>query len=75
MQSPNDQPILPDHVDIHYLVEDTLEALPKYIHQGYSLAVEPFPTEDGMCAVVQDEQGTRLGILERPIETDPTVRH
>ena len=74
MQVP-DYPILPDNADIHYLVEDTLSALPKYIHRGYSIAIEPFPTESGMCAVIQDEDGTRIGILERPIETDQTIRH
>jgi predicted enzyme related to lactoylglutathione lyase len=70
MQTSNQQPNLPNGVDIHYLVEDTLSALPKYLHQGYSIAVEPFSTDDGTCAVLQDEQGNRLGILERPIEAD-----
>lgn len=68
-------PLLPENADVHYLIEDTLEALPKYIQRGYSIAIEPFPTEKGMCAVVQDEQGNRLGILDRPIETDQTIRH
>ena len=62
-------------VDIHYLIEDTLSALPKYLRQGYSLAVEPFPTDQGTCAVLQDANGTRLGILERPIETDQSIRN
>jgi hypothetical protein len=62
-------------VDIHYLVEDKLSALPAYLRQGYSIAIEPFPTDDGKCAVLQDAHGTRLGILERAIETDQTIRH
>jgi hypothetical protein len=74
MQLPS-YPELPENADIHYLVEDKLSALPRYIHQGYSIAIEPFPTESGMCAVLQDEQGTRIGILERPIVGDPKVRH
>jgi predicted enzyme related to lactoylglutathione lyase len=74
MQMPSN-PTPPDNMDIHYLVEDVLSALPKYIRQGYSIAVEPFSTEEGKCVVLQDPQGTRLGILERPIETDPSIRH
>ncbi len=74
MQMPNN-PLLPEDMDIHHLIEDTLSALPKYLHQGYSIVIEPFSTNDGTCAVLQDEQGTRLGILERPIETDRTIRH
>ncbi len=66
---------LPDDVEIHYIVEDKLSALPDYLHQGYSIAIEPFSTDDGMCAVLQDAHGTRLGILERAIETDRAVRH
>lgn len=74
MQIP-DRPTLPEDMDIHYMIEDKLSALPKYLHHGYSIAVEPFTTEDGRCAVLQDPSGTRLGILERPIQTDQTVRH
>jgi hypothetical protein len=74
MQLPS-YPSLPDNADIHYLVEGTLSDLPNYIHQGYSIAIEPFSTDSGMCAVLQDEHGTRLGILERPIETDKSIRH
>ncbi|HET8842969.1 MAG TPA: hypothetical protein VFN35_16010 [Ktedonobacteraceae bacterium] len=74
MQVP-ENPTLPVNADIHYLVEDRLSALPKYIQRGYSIAIEPFSTESGMCAVLQDERGNRIGILERPIETDQTVRH
>jgi hypothetical protein len=69
------EPILPDDMDIHYLVEGSLSSLSKYLHQGYSIAVEPFLTEEGTCAVLQDEHGVRLGILERPIETDKKIRH
>lgn len=74
MQVP-EHPVLPDNMDIHYLIEDSLSALPKYLHQGYSIAVEPFSTEEGTCAVLQDEHGVRLGILERPIETDQRIKH
>jgi hypothetical protein len=68
-------PMFPEGVDIHYFVEDELSALPEYLRQGYSIAIEPFPTEEGQCTVLQDERGNRLGILERTIETDQTIRH
>ncbi len=74
MQIP-DNPALPEDMDIHYLIEDRLSALPKYLRQGYSIAIEPFSTDEGTCAILQDEQGVRLGILERPIEGNRAIRH
>lgn len=74
MQMPGN-PTVPDDMDNHHLVEDMLSALPKYLHLGYSIAIEPFPTDEGTYAVLQDEHGTRLGILERVIETDQAIRH
>jgi hypothetical protein len=53
-------------VDVHSIVEDLISALPRYIHQGYSIAVEPFFLGRGKCAVIQDATGQRIGILERP---------
>ena len=70
-----DNPIQPEEVDVHYMIEDVISALPKYLDRGYSLVIEPFSTDQGQCAVLQDSRGTRLGILEKPIESDLSVRH
>jgi hypothetical protein len=53
-------------IDVHAIVEDLISALPRYVHQGYSIAVEPFLLGKGKCAVIQDATGQRIGILERP---------
>lgn len=58
-------PLLSCQIEIHRLVEDTLSALPKYIHRGYTLVVEPFRVSAGRCAVIQDTCGTRICLFER----------
>jgi hypothetical protein len=58
-------PLLTCQIEIHRLVEDTLSALPKYIHRGYTLAVEPFRVSAGRCAVIQDSCGTRICLFEK----------
>ncbi len=58
-------PLLPCQIEIHRLIEETLSALPRYIHRGYTLAVEPFRVSAGCCAVVQDACGTRICLFER----------
>lgn len=56
---------LSEQIEVHTLVEDTLAALPWYLRQEYSIAIEPFATSQGRCVVLQDLQGCRLCILER----------
>jgi hypothetical protein len=63
-------------IDVHSVVEDTISALPGYISQGYTIAVEPFVVGRGKCAVVQDIAGNRICILEKPNKINaPALRH
>ena len=64
-------PSLPHPVEVHQIVEDGISELPKYIHQGYTIAIEPFEISIGKCAVVEDTFGTRLGVLDK---TDGSVK-
>jgi hypothetical protein len=52
-------------IEVHAVIEDTLAALPRYLRQDYSIAIEPFATSQGRCVVLQDMQGNRLCILDR----------
>jgi hypothetical protein len=56
-------------LDIHAVIEDALDALPQYIQQGYTIAVEPFESGAGKCAVIQDRRGTRICITETDSKT------
>lgn len=56
---------LPQRIEVHAVVEDTLTSLPLYLRQDYSIVIEPFATSQGRCAVLQDLEGNRLCILER----------
>jgi hypothetical protein len=58
-------PLLSRQIEIHRLIEETLSALPRYIHRGYTLAVEPFRVSAGRCAVIQDSCGTRICLFEK----------
>jgi hypothetical protein len=58
-------PLLHCQIEIHRLIEETLSALPRYIHRGYTLAVEPFRVSAGRCAVIQDSCGTRICLFEK----------
>lgn len=52
-------------VEAHFVVEDVISALPVYIEQGYTIAVEPFDITIGKCAVIQDAAGTRICIFDK----------
>lgn len=52
-------------VEAHFVVEDVISALPSYIQQGYTIAVEPFDIAIGKCAVIQDTFGTRICIFDK----------
>ena len=52
-------------VEAHFVVEDVISALPAYIEQGYTIAVEPFDITIGKCAVIQDAAGTRICVFDK----------
>ena len=60
-------PSLSSPVEVHQVVEDEISELPKYIHRGYTIAIEPFEISIGTCAVIEDTSGTRLCVFEKAI--------
>jgi len=58
-------PSFPGYVDFHYFVVDKLSNLSRYIRQGCTIAIEPFKSNLGTCAVVQDSSGKRICILDK----------
>lgn len=66
-------PHIPGQVEVHYLVNDVVAALQKYVEQGCTVLAGPFDVRMGQGAVIQDPFGTRLCILDmskRSIEMD-----
>lgn len=66
-------PGLPAPIDVHgvALVGNLHFALWVALRWGYTLALEPVAVTVGTCAVIQDESGVRLCLLE---PTSPTQR-
>ncbi len=58
-------PLLSCQIEFHRVVEDAISAIPKYIHRGYTLVIEPFRVSAGKCAVIQDTCGTRICLFEK----------
>jgi lactoylglutathione lyase len=55
---------LPSKVEVHYLVDDVIQAVVTLRQESCTILVEPFDIAIGKCAVVQDPFGTRLSILD-----------
>ena len=55
---------IPSDVEVHYLVDDVVEAAQAFVAGGCRILVEPFDIVIGKCAVIADPFGTRLCILE-----------
>jgi lactoylglutathione lyase len=55
---------IPSRVEVHYLVDDVINATHTFAAQGCQILVEPFDIVIGKCAVICDPFGTRLCILD-----------
>jgi lactoylglutathione lyase len=55
---------IPSEVEVHYLVDDVVEATEAFVAGGCQMLVEPFDIVIGKCAVIADPFGTRLCILD-----------
>ncbi|HKF16631.1 MAG TPA: VOC family protein [Candidatus Dormibacteraeota bacterium] len=55
---------IPSDVEVHYLVDDVVEATKAFVAGGCRMLVEPFDIVIGKCAVIADPFGTRLCILD-----------
>lgn len=50
--------------EIHYLVDDVVSALQKYIEQGCIVITQPFEIHAGKCAVIEDPFGVQFVIRD-----------
>jgi lactoylglutathione lyase len=57
-------PHLPGQVEIHYRVDDVVSAVQKYTEQGCIVVTQPFETQMGKCAVIEDPFGIHLILLD-----------
>ncbi|HLX41284.1 MAG TPA: VOC family protein [Ktedonobacteraceae bacterium] len=57
-------PDMPSPVEVHYLVDDVVEAVAQSTAEGCDVLVAPFDITVGKCAVIRDPFGVRLCILD-----------
>lgn len=55
---------IPHKVEVHYLVDDVVEAVNSYAEKGCRVLVPPFDVLIGKCAVIQDPFATTICILD-----------
>jgi lactoylglutathione lyase len=55
---------IPNKVEVHYLVDDVVEAVKRYAEKGCSILVQPFDVLIGKCAVIQDPFATTICLLD-----------
>src|SRR5690349_4747325 len=56
----HNDPDIPSSAEVHYLVDDVVEAVVYYTEQGAEVLVAPFDITIGKCAVIKDPFGVRL---------------
>jgi lactoylglutathione lyase len=55
---------IPNKVEVHYLVDDVVEAVKRYAEKGCRVLVQPFEVLIGKCAVIQDPFDTTICLLD-----------
>ena len=60
----HNDPNIPSSVEVHYLVDDVVDAVAHFAVHGCQVLVAPFDITIGKCAVISDPFGTRLCILD-----------
>jgi len=60
----HNDPDIPSSVEVHYLVDDVVDAVAHLAAQGCLVLIAPFAITIGKCAVIRDPFGTRLCILD-----------
>lgn len=60
----HNDPDIPSSVEVHYLVDDVVDAVVHLAAQGCQVLIAPFDITIGKCAVIRDPFGTRLCILD-----------
>lgn len=60
----HNDPDIPSAAEVHYLVDDVIEAVAHFALHGCQVLVAPFDITIGKCAVISDPFNTRLCILD-----------
>jgi predicted enzyme related to lactoylglutathione lyase len=55
---------IPNKVEVHYLVDDVVDAVNTYAQKGCRVLVAPFDVLIGKCAVIQDPFQTTICLLD-----------
>ena len=55
---------IPDHISVHYLVDNVEVAASEYQGKGCKIIVAPFDIVIGKCAIIEDPFGHQLAILD-----------
>jgi lactoylglutathione lyase len=59
----HNDPDIPSAVEVHYLVDDVVDAVEYVVLYGCQVLVAPFDITIGKCAVISHPFGTRLCLL------------
>ena len=60
----HNSPDIPSQVEVHYLVDNVVEAVRAFEQKGCEIVAEPFDIAIGKCAVIRDPFGTTMCILD-----------
>jgi lactoylglutathione lyase len=60
----HNDPNIPNQVEVHYLVDNVVEAIEVLRQNGCEIVVEPFEITIGKCMVIRDPFGTLMCILD-----------
>jgi len=60
----HNDPDIPSVVEVHYLVDNVVDAVAYFALHGCQVLVAPFDITIGKCAMISDPFGTRLCILD-----------
>ena len=60
----HDDPEIPRDCNVHFLVDDVLEAVKALVQAGCTLSVPPFDVCIGKCPIVSDPTGNSLNHLD-----------
>ena len=55
---------LPKDLNVHYLVDDVVQAVDTLAAQGCTIRAQPFDVAIGKCAIIEDPFGNILAILD-----------
>ena len=55
---------LPPDANVYYLVDDVVTAVAAYRERGCAVRTPPFEVPVGQCAILQDQYGNAVGVID-----------